>query len=381
MRGGASLLSTLMALIFNAALVALPFTVLGAWTAYRDGDVYKYTLTPEAIAGTRAKLDRTIAAMIPVEADTRAAWGRAIEREINEGDYHAARGLLLAAPAVLPSSEANRLKTTLPPNAPDDQIAAAALAYLPEDVQDRYATPVAANAFMVIGDLRDLTRDAQAWVQGQATDEFTFILNGLGVALQGGDEIARARDGASVIKVARRTGKLSAGFTEYLQRRCFAAVPPARLKADLAEALAKAPVGGEEAAVAAAFQKSLDPVSYLRLLEDLGEIQVMAQAAGATVAAELLQHAQTGADLGKLHLVAQGGDRAWFVAKRAGAPDLLKAARGTLQYTPPMLAVYGALALNLIALALAALLTIIDAATPRPPVFDLDERDADALSV
>ncbi|HWA23547.1 MAG TPA: hypothetical protein VG735_14225 [Caulobacterales bacterium] len=378
MRAGATLLSSFLALLFNAALLALPFTVLGAWTAYRDGDVYKYTLTPEAISGTRAKLDRTIAGMIPIDGDMRGAWGRAIEREINEGDYHAAQGLLLAAPAILPSSEANRLKTQLPPDARDDQIAAAALAFLPEDVQDRYATPVAANAFMVLGDLRDLTRDAQAWAQGQRTDEFTFILNGLGVALQGGDENARARDGASVIKVARRTGKLSPGFTEYLKRRSFAAVPPARLKQNLAEALSKAPVGGEEAAVAAAFQKSLDPIGYLRLTEDLGEIQAMAHAAGATVAAELLQHAQNGADLGKLHLVAQGGDRAWFVAKRAGAEILLNAARGTLQFTPPMLAVYGALALNLIALVFAACMTLAEAASHAWPK-DLAEHDPAVL--
>ena len=46
---------------------------------------------------------------------------------------------------MLPSSEANRLKTMLPPNAPDAQIAAAALGFLPAEVQDRYAIPGAAN--------------------------------------------------------------------------------------------------------------------------------------------------------------------------------------------------------------------------------------------
>ncbi|MEJ0023008.1 MAG: hypothetical protein WDN76_05895 [Alphaproteobacteria bacterium] len=380
MRAGATLLDSFLALIFNVALAALPFTLLGAYTAYRDGDVYKYTLTPAGIAGTRAKLDRVIAEMIPIDGDLRGAWGRAIEREINESDYHAAQGLLLAAPAILPSSDANRLKTTLPPNASDEQIAAAALAFLPEEVQDRFAIPGAANEFMVLGDMRDLTRDAQAWVQGERTDEFTFILNGLGVALQDGDDAAHARDGASVIKVARRTGKLSPGFTQYLQRRCFAAIPPARLKQNLADGLAKAPVGGEEAAVSAAFRKSIEPAGYVRLLEDLSQIQAMAQGAGATVAAELLQYAQTGADLGKLHLVAQGGDRAWFVAKRAGAGVLLNAARGTLQFTPPMLAVYCMLGLNLIALIFAAIMTLVNVMT-RVPAPEIDEADPAELAV
>jgi hypothetical protein len=376
MRAGATLLNSFFALLFNAALIALPFTLLGAYSAYRDGDVYKYTLTPDGIAGTRAKLDRQIAGMIPVDGGVAIAWGQAIEREINEGDYHAAQGLLLAAPAILPSGEANRLKTTLPPNAPDAQIAAAALAFVPEEVQARFATPPAANAFMVLGDLRDLTRDAQAWVQGQRTDELTFILNGLGVALQSGDDAASARDGASVIKVARRTGKISPGFTQYLQRRCFAAIPPARLKQNLADALAKAEVGGEEAAVSAAFQKSIDPAGYARLLQDLTQIQAMAQGGGASVAAELLQHAQTGADLGKLHLVAQGGDRAWFVAKRAGAEALLSAARGTLQFTPAMLAVYGALALNVIAILFAACMILVDAITRARPSSEIGDPDA-----
>jgi hypothetical protein len=380
MRAGATLLESFFALIFNVALAALPFTLLGAYTAYRDGDVYKYTLTPEGIAGTRAKLDRVIAEMMPIDGDMRGAWGHAIEREINEGDYHAAQGLLLAAPAVLPSGEANRLKTTLPPHASDEQIAAAALAYLPEEVQDRYATPGAANAFMVIGDMRDLTRDAQAWVQGQRTDELTFILNGLGIALPVGDNAARARDGASVIKVARRTGKLSPGFTQYLERRCFAAIPPARLKQNLTAALAHVQIGGEEAAVSAAFQKGIDPVAYPRLLEDLSQIQAMAQGGGATVAAELLQYAQTGADLGKLHLVAQGGDRAWFVAKRAGAGVLLSAAHGTLQFTPPMMAVYGALGLNLIALLFAACMTLADAIARTFPQ-EVEEHDPAVLQV
>jgi hypothetical protein len=212
----------------------------------------------------------------------------------------------------------------------------------------------------VLGDLRDLTNDAQSWVRGERVDELTFILNGLGVAIQT-DTNASARDGASVIKAARRTGKLSPGFTDYLRRRCFAAIPPARLKQNIAGALATASVGSEEMAVAAAFQASIEPVGYQRLLEDLAHIQAMANGGGATVAAELLQHAQNGADLGRLHIIAQGGDRAWFVAKRGGAPGLLATAKGTLQFTPTMLAIYGALALNLIALLFAASMTLLEA--------------------
>ncbi len=318
--------------------------------------------------------------MIPIDGDLRGAWGRAIEREINESDYHAAQGLLLAAPAILPSSDANRLKTTLPPNASDEQIAAAALAFLPEEVQDRFAIPGAANEFMVLGDMRDLTRDAQAWVQGERTDEFTFILNGLGVALQDGDDAAHARDGASVIKVARRTGKLSPGFTQYLQRRCFAAIPPARLKQNLADGLAKAPVGGEEAAVSAAFRKSIEPAAMLRLLEDLSQIQAMAQGAGATVAAELLQYAQTGADLGKLHLVAQG----WRprLVRRQTRRRRRVAERGARHVAVHAANAGGLLhaGLNLIALIFAAIMTLVNVMT-RVPAPEIDEADPAELAV
>ncbi len=368
------------ALVFNAALMAMPFTVLGAWSAYRDGEVYKYTLTPQAIAATRGTLDRVIADMIGAEADRRASWAAFIEREINEGDYHAAQGLLLAAPAILPPADANRLKTQLPPGARDDQIGAAALSFLPQETQERYATPLSTNAFVVLGDLRDLANDAQSWVRGERVDELTFILNGLGVAIQN-DANASARDGASVVKATRRTGKLSPGFTDYLRRRCFAAIPPARLKQNLTGALEKAPVGEEQMAVAAAFQASIDPAGYQRLLGDLAHIQAMANAGGAPVAAALLQHAQNGADLGRLHIIAQGGDRAWFVAKRGGAPTLLATAKGTLQFTPTMLAIYGALALNLIALLFASSMTLLEAVQsafsgPRIDVSDEDEVSA-----
>ncbi len=361
----------LSALVFNFSLFAMPFAALGVWQGLQSADVYGYDVTDAAKSATKRALEEAAASLIPGDADRAAYWSSLVQREIEENDFSAARGFLLAAPKMLPPEDAARLEGQLPTGADDEAVAQAALAFLDPEVQRRYLAGISAwgaasrgardaiqgavtgradttgqlagavaSDFFVLGDLRDIAIQGGNWVSDKPVDVFVLALSGVGVALTattvataGGS--APLKVGASVIKAAKRAGRLSAGFAAHIERTLFEAVPPARLKDALARNLsAPTLLGDRSRAVTRAFETSVDPAGYAKLRDQLDDVRAVSGAVSPLGAVRLLEHAEDATDLKRLRLVAEaGGDRAIAVAKRGGGLKMLRAAKGTLKMT------------------------------------------------
>lgn len=67
----------------------------------------------------------------------------------------------------------------------------------------------------VFGDVRDLAIQGHRWLSGESTDAVIVALSGLGLALTAAPHVDA---GAAVLKLARRTGKLTARFSRSLVR-------------------------------------------------------------------------------------------------------------------------------------------------------------------
>lgn len=73
--------------------------------------------------------------------------------------------------------------------------------------------------FMVFGDIRDLAREGSRWMQGDAADPLIAGLAAAGLAVTAGTYFslgtaAPARIGSTLLKVARRTGRIGARLTD-----------------------------------------------------------------------------------------------------------------------------------------------------------------------
>jgi hypothetical protein len=170
---------------------------------------------------------------------------------------------------------------------------------------------------MVYGDIRDLTRESTRWLRGEAVDPLIAGLAAAGLAVTAGTYFtlgtaAPVRIGSSILKVARRTGRMSARF------------------ADDAIGLLKA--------------RRTDRVAGA--LADLGKVQ---QKAGTRAALEGLRHAETVADVAKAgRLAEKKGKSTLAIFKTLG--------RGAIAVGAGLLAVSGwvvGAAVNLIFLAIA----------------------------
>ena len=337
------------ALIFNASLIALPFSAAETWRAWNNGEIYTYAVTPQSIAATRGALDHAAAALTANASDRNTAWAELVAQELNEGDFRAAHGLLLASPAMLAPAEANKLQTRLPAFATDDQITTAALTLLPPDFAQGFQRPGAGD-FLVVGDTRDLAIDAERWLQGQSVDELTLILSGIAAASPP-DFKKDAEGGASVVKLTMRTGQLTEPLSAYLSNLTFAAAPPEQVKEAIETALASAQAGTEGNAVTEAFRASINPTEFQRLALVLADIRAVGAGAGADSAARLLTLARNGADLKRLRLIAtSGGDRAALLFKRSDKDRLLDLARGNWAFSAHAMQALGAFALSLLGL-------------------------------
>jgi hypothetical protein len=131
----------------------------------------------------------------------------------------------------------------------------------------------ATGDLLVFGDIRDIVREGSRWMRGLETDPLIMGLAGAGLAVTGityftWGSAAPARVGSTLVKVARRTGKLSAKL------------------ADDVMVLLKARKTGRVTAA----------------LTDVARIQ---SKAGTRVALESMRHANTVGDLTKASLLAE----------------------------------------------------------------------------
>jgi hypothetical protein len=136
----------------------------------------------------------------------------------------------------------------------------------------------ATGDLLVFGDIRDLAREGSRWLRGAETDPLIMALAGAGLAVTGvtyftWGSAAPARVGTTLVKVARRTGKLSVKL------------------ADDVIVLVKARRTGRVTAA----------------LTDVAQIQ---RRAGTRVALESMRHADNVGDLAKASLLAEKKGRA-----------------------------------------------------------------------
>ncbi len=141
----------------------------------------------------------------------------------------------------------------------------------PQDMSGFAGT--ATGDLLVFGDIRDIVREGSRWMRGMETDPLIMALAGAGLAVTGvtyftWGSAAPARVGTTLVKVARRTGKLSTKL------------------ADDVMVLLKARRTGRVSAA----------------LTDVAQIQ---RRAGTRVALESMRHADNVGDLAKASLLAE----------------------------------------------------------------------------
>ncbi|HEX5008333.1 MAG TPA: hypothetical protein VFV70_14560 [Hyphomonadaceae bacterium] len=349
------------ALAFNAAICLTPFIAARAIsTAYGDKKP-AFEATPEAITATRQAMDVRFTKLSTVgDGQPREVWAGLVREELEANNMTSARGLLLSAPAMLDGADGAALKArvAVADDSGEDAVIAAAVAYLPEDLQDEYERrsasplamfsnsassaaaqqePLAANdedapaRFQILGDMRDLSLQAAGWARRDRIDEFAFTLAGVGLILA--DE--EAREGASIALSARRSQSLNPEFQAFLERKLFDAVPPAELKKVL-EAEFQSDYGygtTGPAVVESVFKSSVDRVALESVLADLRILREIANDTSAQAAVAIISKVKDGSDLRRAQLVARaGGDRAVTLARYDG-DHLLDTARTTITWT------------------------------------------------
>jgi hypothetical protein len=369
------------ALIFNAALCVAPFIGASAVKIAYGEDKPQYDTSPEALAATSQAMDARFTHLATAgDGSPREVWAQYVREEIQANDDAGVRGFLLAAPAMLKGQDGESLKARLAvaDGGGEQSLIDAALAYLPEDVQEAYekhTTPAvsllqnaaprpdtatadeqpAENAptFSVLGDLRDLARTAANWVHEAKIDEFAFTLAGVGLTVADPE----SREGASLVLSARRAQRLDPKFEAYLQRKLYAAVAPARIKHALAgEFQGEFGYVSNTPVIERVFKTSVDRAALESLESDLNVIRDISRETSPISTVALLSQVKDGGDLRRARLVAKAGhDRAVALARYDGE-NFLDTARVVVNWSNGLrlqllgliacLGLLGAIALN-----------------------------------
>jgi len=358
------------ALIFNAALCVTPFMASHVMsTAYGDKRP-AFQATPEAITATRQAMD-TRFQQISSRPDkaSREVWAEMIRTSLEEKEMRRVRGLLLGAPAMLDGKDGDALRARIAvaSGSGEDALIDAAVAYLPEDLQDEYdrrtttlqsiftasapasavpgAAPATATTSLAVardndapielnrlGDLPQHTRTAVGWANDDHTDVTSFLLSGIGLILA--DPEARA--GASVAISTFLTRKEGAvPFKLYLQQRIEDVVPVAEMKrllaAEFRNEVGYSPKNAE--VVDRVFRTSIDKEKLEPLLAEFRILREIAQDTSNESAVAIISRIKDRADVNRAQLVARaGGDRVVPLADYDGE-NLLDTARTTVTWT------------------------------------------------
>jgi len=177
----------------------------------------------------------------------------------------------------------------------------------------------AAGDLFVFGDIRDAARESIHLVRGEPADELILGLACAGMAITAGTYLtvgigAPARVGLSLVKAARRTGKLSAPVAEWLTRSAREAVDARALGAALSKVSLTAP---GEAVRAARDAVKVERVGRIALMgNDLVRVRA---GAGTRAAIEGLKLAEGPEDVARLARLAEAkGGKTRAILKLAG---------------------------------------------------------------
>jgi hypothetical protein len=177
----------------------------------------------------------------------------------------------------------------------------------PDDMVSLAGT--ALGDLFVFGDIRDAVREGSRWAAGEKVDHLVLGLSAVGLAITAGTYAtlgtgAPARIGLSLVKAAKKTGRLGTRLGEWMTRSMRNAIEWSTLRKTLAGASLTTPavaVRGAREAV-----KVEKAGGLLTLIKDVGRVQTKAGTQGALDALKL---AETPKEMGRVAKLAekQGG--------------------------------------------------------------------------
>lgn len=181
-----------------------------------------------------------------------------------------------------------------------------------------------AGDLFVFGDIRDIVREGKRLVMGEDADRLILGLASLGLAVTavtyvsvGGTVPVRA--GLSMVKDARKVGRLGAGLTEWAGRSARGVVDAPMLQQAIATASIARP-GQTISAVKAAF-KAEKAGALVRLAKDVGRV---GEKAGTKGALDVLRIADGPADVARAARLAESkGSQTRAIVKILGRGALL----------------------------------------------------------
>lgn len=371
-------------LLFNSLILLIPIFAARIVVAAYTSDIATDPLSLEARTETRQEIDSEFRKLTAPLGEERRHWASRIELTLNERDFSAARGYLLAAPlmlnrqdsaAVLAAADAEQSGSR------DQRLARAALLFLPEELRASYQRSIAPppvpedpdaeliedasetatetdadnetedalpdtpravgntvqlapldepfagqRSFFLLGDPADLTRRSQRWLVGEQVDSLQLRLRALGLLTQDDpDPESRAMfEAASIMRAAHRAGRLNDRFTGYLNSRVEDALPEEILRAELTTAFE--PVMTTQARsvqVLDAYRAALQPEARERLARDMMIIARIAELTSSSGAITLVEQATTPEDMRRALLLSEsGGHRSVALAREMG-PEVL----------------------------------------------------------
>lgn len=372
-------------LLFNSLLLLLPVFAAEIVTEAFSADLASQMNSPIAQIETRDQIREALGELISGSEDKREAWAARVSETLNEGNFPAARGYLLAAPYMLDEQKARSVQAAAESDTAGTQeqrYARAALIFLPDDVRATYqrvvtpptaaepatsagslparqetdteggaapAQPVSGPETMsprdplktgqilsLIGRTEDLTRRSQLWLADEPVDTFTLRLRGLGLVLQedgssSADQFAAA---ASVIAAGHRANRLEDRFSDYISGRVEEALPEAPLRDSLASALETTQtMEGYAAPVLAAFRDNIEPEALLRLSRDMETIADISSRVSPSGALSVLEQVATPEDMRRAKLVTLAGGELSVALSREIGQDVLGLAQIGVKWT------------------------------------------------
>ena len=240
-----------------------------------------------------------------------------------------------ASPAGAEPLEASSAETPAPPEGAPPPVADEA-ASAPEPTLEGEPIVLQANVrsederrFQILGSYADLSNMSQHWIEGDRSDELVVKLTGLGLVQQDySDGLSDAAAlSVSILKSARRSQRLTPGFSAYLDEQVDAALPDERLQPALEEAFAELATTDVRAErVRAAYAASVDQAGLASLEGDLDQIQRLAAQTSPGGALTILAVIEGGADLQRARLLAEAGGERLIVLVREQGRESLKIA-------------------------------------------------------
>ncbi len=373
-------------LLFNSLILLIPIFAARILIAAYTSDIATDPLSLEARTETRQQIDSEFRKLTAPLGEERRQWAARIDQTLQERDFSAARGYLLAAPMMLNKQDSAAVLAAAAAESSgsrDQRLARAALLFLPEELRASYqrsiapppmpepaasdedegsdssAEDIAASeeietpdtpgatgnsvqlapldepfvgqrSFFLLGDPADLTRRSQRWLGGEQVDSLQLRLRALGLLTQDDpDPEAQAMfEAASIMRAAHRAGRLNDRFASYLKSRVEDALPEEILRAELNTAFESVmTTQARTVEVLKAYRRALQPEARDRLVRDMVIIARIAELTSSSGAITLVEQATTPEDMRRALLLSESaGHRSVALAREMG-PEVLTLAQ------------------------------------------------------